>query len=401
MAIFKYKAVNPHGRMMRGRLVAVNVSELETRLGNMELDLITCREITAGAGLIGGRRVTRQDLINFCFHMEQMLRAGVPILQALGDLRDSMDNQRLREITVALIASIEGGKTLSEALGEFPRVFNPVFVNLIRAGEHSGRLGDVLASLGESLKWQDELIAHTRKLAMYPAFVGVVVIAVVFFLMIYLVPQLVGFINNMGGELPLHTRMLIGLSGVFVHHWHVILLVPVVTVLVVRHLARSSAAVSYRLDDLKLRLFVVGPILRKIILSRFASYFSLLYASGVPVLSCLKISEEIAGNRVVAAALRKVAQHAAEGKTLSESIESVSLFPPLLMRMLKVGESTGRLEASLANVSYFYNRDVRESIERLQAVIEPVMTVVLGLILGWVMLSVLGPVYDMISKIRA
>jgi type IV pilus assembly protein PilC len=367
----------------------------------MGLDLITCREITSGAGYIGGRRVTRQDLINFCFHMEQMLRAGVPILQALGDLRDSMDNQRLREITVALIASIEGGKTLSEALGEFPRVFNPVFVNLIRAGEHSGRLGDVLASLGESLKWQDELIAHTRKLAMYPAFVGVVVIAVVFFLMIYLVPQLVGFINNMGGELPLHTRMLIGLSGVFVHHWHVILLVPVVTVLVVRHLARSSAAVSYRLDDLKLRLFVVGPILRKIILSRFASYFSLLYASGVPVLSCLKISEEIAGNRVVAAALRKVAQHAAEGKTLSESIESVSLFPPLLMRMLKVGESTGRLEASLANVSYFYNRDVRESIERLQAVIEPVMTVVLGLILGWVMLSVLGPVYDMISKIRA
>jgi type IV pilus assembly protein PilC len=401
MAIFKYKAVNPRGRMIRGRLVAVNVSELETRLGNMGLDLITCREITSGAGYIGGRRVTRQDLINFCFHMEQMLRAGVPILQALGDLRDSMDNQRLREITVALIASIEGGKTLSEALEEFPRVFNTVFVNLIRAGEHSGRLGDVLANLGESLKWQDELIAHTRKLAMYPLFVGVVVIAVVFFLMIYLVPQLVGFISNMGGELPLHTRMLIGLSGIFVQYWPVILLAPAAVALAVRHLARSSAAVGFRLDDLKLRLFVVGPILRKIILSRFASYFSLLYSSGVPVLSCLNISEEIAGNRVVAGALRQVARHAAEGKTLSESIERVSLFPPLLMRMLKVGESTGRLDAALANVSYFYNRDVRESIERLQAVIEPVMTVVLGLILGWVMLSVLGPVYDMISKIRA
>jgi type IV pilus assembly protein PilC len=400
MAIFKYKAMNGRGKTIQGRLVAVNVNELETRLGHMELDLISCREITTGSAHLGGRRVTRQDLINFCFHMEQLLHAGVPILEALSDLRDSMDNLRLREMTVAMIAAIEGGKTLSEAMEEFPRVFNPVFINLIRAGEHSGRLGDVLANLAESLKWQDELIAHTKKLAMYPAFVGVVVTAVVFFLMIYLVPQLVGFIRNMGGEIPLHTRALIAVSGLFVHYWHVILLAPVAGFLLVRHLARVNPRIRYRLDDLKLRLFVVGPILRKIILSRFASYFSLLYSSGVPVLTCMKISEEIVGNRVVAAAVRKVTQLAAEGRTLSESIESAGLFPPLLMRMLKVGESTGRLDAALANVSYFYNRDVKESIERLQTIIEPVMTVIMGLILGWVMLSVLGPVYDMISKIR-
>jgi type IV pilus assembly protein PilC len=400
MAIFKYKAMNGRGRTIQGRLVAVNVNELETRLGHMELDLISCREITTGSAHLGGRRVTRQDLINFCFHMEQLLRAGVPILEALSDLRDSMDNLRLREMTVAMIAAIEGGKTLSEAMAEFPRVFNTVFISLIRAGEHSGRLGDVLANLAESLKWQDELIAHTKKLAMYPAFVGVVVTGVVFFLMIYLVPQLVGFIRNMGGEIPLHTRALIAVSGLFVHYWHVILLVPVAAVLLVRHLAKVNPRVRYRVDDVKLRLFVVGPILRKIILSRFASYFSLLYSSGVPVLTCMKISEEIVGNRVVAAAVHKVTQLAAEGRTLSESIESAGLFPPLLMRMLKVGESTGRLDAALANVSYFYNRDVKESIERLQAIIEPVMTVIMGLILGWVMLSVLGPVYDMISKIR-
>ncbi|MCC6206789.1 MAG: type II secretion system F family protein [Gammaproteobacteria bacterium] len=400
MAIFRYRAMNGRGRVVQGRLVAVNASELETRLGNMELDLITCREVTASAGYFGGRRVTRQDLINFCFHMEQLLRAGVPILEALSDLRDSMDNLRLREMIVALIASIEGGKNLSGALAEFPRVFNPVFISLIRAGESSGRLSDVLANLAESLKWQDELIAHTRKLAMYPAFVGVVVIAVVFFLMIYLVPQLVGFIRNLGGELPMNTRALLWVSGIFVNYWHVILLAPVAIFIGVRYLARVSSAVSYWLDGAKLRLFVVGPILRKIILSRFASYFSLLYSSGVPILECLRISEEIVGNQVVSAALRKVTQFAAEGRTLSESIESAALFPPLLMRMLKVGEGTGRLDVALNNVSYFYNRDVRESIERLQTIIEPVMTVVLGLILGWVMMSVLGPVYDMISKIR-
>lgn len=401
MAIFKYKAMNPRGRLIQGRLVAVNVSELEARLGHMELDLVTCREITTGGGYAGGRRITRQDLINFCFHMEQLQRSGVPILEALADLRDSTENLRLREMAVAMIAAIEGGKTLSMALEEFPRVFDSVFVNLVRAGEHSGRLSDIFANLVEALKWRDELIAHTKKLIMYPAFVGSVVLAVVFFLMIYLVPQLVGFISNMGGEVPLHTRLLIGVSDIFVHYWHVILLAPVAAVLLVGHAARVSPAVRYRLDDVKLRLPVVGPILRKIILSRFASSFSLLYSSGVPVLECLRISEDIAGNRVVSDALSKVAKLAGEGKTLSESIESVSLFPPLLMRMLKVGESTGRLDAALANVSYFYNRDVKESIERLQAIIEPVMTVVLGLILGWVMLSVLGPVYDMISKIRA
>lgn len=401
MAIFKYKAIDLNGKVHQGRIDAVNEPDLETRLGNMNMELITFQEVTRKGSYVTGRKVTRQDLITFCFHMEQLTRAGVPIIESLIDLRDSIDNSHFREILSDMVASIEGGKTFSESMAKFPRVFDQIFVSLVAAGEQSGELSTVLQNMTESLKYQDELIAQTKKLIMYPAFVGTVVLGVVFFLMIYLVPQMVSFIQSMGEELPLHTLMLIAVSDFFVHYWYVVLLVPVLLFLLLRVLARTNAKVRYRIDGLKLKLWMVGPILRKIILGRFATYFALLYSSGVTVLESLEISERIAGNAVIARALAQVRQSTSEGQNLSASIEQAGLFPPLVLRMLRVGESTGRLDTALLNVSYFYNREVKESIDKLQALIEPMMTVVLGLILGWVMMSVLGPIYDIIGRIKA
>jgi type IV pilus assembly protein PilC len=401
MAIFKYKAIDLNGKTHQGRIDAVNEPDLETRLGNMNMELITFQEVTRKTSYLSGRKVTRQDLITFCFHMEQLNRAGVPIIESLIDLRDSIDNPFFREILSDMVASIEGGKTFSESLEKFPRVFDEIFVSLVAAGEHSGELSTVLKNMTESLKFQDELIAQSKKLIMYPAFVGTVVLGVIFFLMIYLVPQMVSFIQSMGEALPLHTRMLIAVSDFFVHYWYVILVLPVLLFFLLRMLARTNARVRYRIDGLKLKLWMLGPILRKIILGRFATYFALLYASGVTVLESIEISERIAGNAVIARALQQVRQSTSEGQTLSTSIEAVGLFPPLVLRMLRVGESTGRLDTALLNVSYFYNREVKESIDKLQALIEPIMTVILGLILGWVMMSVLGPIYDIIGKIKA
>lgn len=401
MAIFKYKAIDLNGKTHQGRIDAVNEPDLETRLGNMNMELITFQEVTRKTSYLSGRKVTRQDLITFCFHMEQLSRAGVPIIESLIDLRDSIDNSYFREILSDMVASIEGGKTFSESLEKFPRVFDEIFVSLVAAGEHSGELSTVLKNMTESLKFQDELIAQSKKLIMYPAFVGTVVLGVIFFLMIYLVPQMVSFIQSMGEALPLHARMLIAVSDFFVHYWYVILVLPVVIFFLLRMLARTNAKVRYRIDGLKLKLWMLGPILRKIILGRFATYFALLYSSGVTVLESVEISERIAGNAVIAKALQQVRQSTSEGQTLSNSIEAVGLFPPLVLRMLRVGESTGRLDTALLNVSYFYNREVKESIDKLQALIEPIMTVVLGLILGWVMMSVLGPIYDIIGKIKA
>ena len=401
MAIFKYKGIDATGKITQGRIDAANTASLETRLEKMGLELITCKEVSAGGGYISGRKVTRRDLITFCIHMEQITRVGIPIIEGLTDLRDSLDNPRFREVISAIIVSIDGGKTFSEALEEFPRIFDEIFVNLIRVGEHSGQLSQVLKRMTESLKWQDELAAQTKKIILYPAFVGFMVMAVIFFLMLYLVPQMVSFIQNMGEELPLHTKILILVSDTFSHYWYLFLAGPVIAITLLKYLAHTKPAVRYTVDKLKLKLWLVGPVLNKIILARFSSYFALLYASGVSVLSSIRISEDIAGNTVVAAALREAGKQIADGKNVSESFEVAGLFPPLVLRMLKVGESTGALDEALMNVSYFYNRDVKESIEKLQSMIEPIMTVILGVVLGWVMLSVLGPVYDIISRIQA
>jgi type IV pilus assembly protein PilC len=218
--------------------------------------------------------------------------------------------------------------------------------------------------------------------------------------MIYLVPQLTAFIRNMGNELPAHTQALIFVSGMFIRWWHVILAAPVAGWLLLRWRLRRSDAARRRWDAFVLRLWLLGPVLHKIILARFATYFALMYAAGIPVLECLRLSEGIAGNRAIAEGFKRAAQQIAEGASVAAAFQNTGIFPPLVVRMLKVGETTGALDRALRNVSYFYDREVRELTDRAQSMMEPAMTVILGLLLGWIMLSVLGPVYDTIGNIR-
>ncbi|HSD41990.1 MAG TPA: type II secretion system F family protein [Burkholderiales bacterium] len=398
MANFNYKAIDPKGKAILGQIDALNIVDLELRLKRMGLDLVVGGPTKRAGGL--GRAIKRPDLINFCFHLEQLTGSGVPLVEGLTDLRDSVDNPRFREVISGLIENIQGGQNLSGALATYPEVFKPVFRSLIKAGEDTGRLPEVLKSITENLKWEDELAAQTKKLVMYPAFVGTVVIGVTIFLMVYLVPQMVSLIKNMGQTLPLHTRVLIFVSDVFVHYWWAILALPVIVFFGVKFAAQSNPALRRRLDALKLRLPFVGPILRKIILSRFASIFALMYSSGITILDAIRNAEDSAGNVVIREGLETAGQQIAEGKTVTVAFQEVGLFPPLVVRMLRVGESTGALDTALLNVSYFYNREVREEIGRIQVLIEPALTVVMGVLLGWVMLSVLGPIYDTITKIK-
>ena len=399
MALYTYKAIDTRGKSVMGRVEAVNLFDLEQRLSRMELDLVSGAPSSTGSRFLGGR-VTRQELINFCFHLEQLASAGVPVIEGLADLRESVENPRFREVVSGVVEAIEGGKNLSAALGEFPEVFSKVFVSLIRSGEQTGKLADVLKSLTETLKWEDELAAQTKKLMLYPAFVGSIVLMVTFFLMIYLVPQMTGFIRNMGQDVPLQTLILIAVSNFFVNYWWAIVLAPFAAWAGLKFAMARNPAVAYALDYYKLRLPLIGPILRKIILSRFASSFAMMYGSGITVLDAIRSCEEIVGNRPIEQALKTAGQQIAEGKNLTAAFQDLNIFPPLVIRMLRIGENTGALDTSLLNVAYFYNREVRESIGKVQAMIEPAMTIVLGLLLGWVMLSVLGPVYDAISKMK-
>ena len=400
MPQFTYKAIDANGKSMMGQIEAVNFVDLEMRLQRMGLDLVSGGPTKRTSNPFRAGAIKRPDLINFCFHLEQLTSAGVPLVEALADLRDSVENVRFRETLAGVLESIGGGRNLSQALADYPDVFGTVFTSLIKAGEDTGKLPEVLKELAETLKWEDELAAQTKKLIMYPAFVGSIVLLVTLFLMIYLVPQMVGFIKNMGQTIPLQTRILIEVSAFFVGYWWAVISVPVMTVIGVKMAAKANPKVQYQVDRMKLALPMLGPIFRKIILSRFASTFALMYASGITVLDAVRSSEETAGNMVIKDALHLAGQQIADGKNVTSAFQDVGMFPPLVIRMLRIGESTGALDRALLNVSYFYNREVREAIGKVQVMIEPAMTVILGAILGWVMLSVLGPIYDVISKIK-
>ena len=383
-----------------GQIDALNEVDLEIRLERMGLDLITFRTAAKSTSLFNRNKVSNQDLVMFCFQIEQLTSAGVPLLECLTDLRESSNNLYFQKVLGAVSAEVEGGKMLSQALAEHPNVFSEVFVSLVHAGEQTGQLPAVFNNLFETIRWQDELMSQTKKLLAYPAFVAVVVFGAVAFLMSYLVPQMASFLRNMGQDLPLNTKFLIALSNAFVSYWWLIIGVPILVAMGLASIIKTNPIARYRFDTIKLNMPITGPILHKIIMARFARYFALMYQTGIPILDAIKICEKIVGNRVVADALTRAHAQISAGDSMSESFRNAGLFPQLVVRMIKVGESTGALDKSLLNISYFYDRDVNDSMQKMLKMIEPALTVLLGFILGFIMYSVLGPVYDSFSKLK-
>ena len=401
MPAFQYKAVDKTGRPARGALDAVNEVDLELRLRRMGLDLITFKEIEQSAGGFGGGvNITRRDLISFCFDMEQLTRSGIPLLDGVRDLRDSIENPRFREVLTTLIEDMEGGRILSQAMAAHPYVFDNVFISLIRAGEQAGQLTKVFENLGNTLKWQDELASQTKRLLMYPAMVLVVVTGVMIFMLTFLVPQVTTLLKTMGIALPLQTRLLIFASDVVINYWALVFGIPLAVGIALTLMIKQSPKAQYLWDYTKLRIPVIGPILQKIILSRFANFFALMYQSGITVLEAIKTSEDIVDNRVIADGLMRAGQQINAGDSLTDTFQNLGMFPPLVIRMMRVGEATGALDTALLNITYFYNRDVKEAVDKALAMLGPMLTMVLGGMLAFIMWAVLGPVYDILGKIK-
>ncbi len=398
--MYRYKAIDSSGKIRNDNIEADNLLDLEQRLSGMGMDLINYTEYKPGLFTFKAKGISRLELINFTFQMEQLTRAGVSILDGLADLRDSVGEGRLKEVLSGLIDEIQGGKTFSGALQEFPEIFDTVYITLIRVGEESGRMSEVLHDMAETLKWHDELISHTKKIMIYPTIVTVVIIGVVSFLMIVLVPELIPFIEDIGGEIPIHTRALIATSNFLGNYWYLVFGIPIATFFILREMARRKPEVRMIIDRLKLRLYIFGPLLLKTDLARFSNYLAMMYASGLTVLESLKISELLVKNAVISKSITDIREQIADGRQISESFASVDIYPALVIRMLKVGENTGALDESLLNISYFYNREVKESIDKMEAAITPVLTVILGGIMLWIMSAVLGPIYDTLSTIQ-
>jgi len=399
MALYSYRAVDEQGKPHKGLQDAANPVDLELRLKRGGLDLIAAKLDTGSNGL-GRTKIKRAELITFFFNLEQLSRAKVPLLESLADLRDSMNDHRFREIIANLVEAIEGGKKLSEAMAQHPDAFDKIFVSLVRSGEASGSLPKVFEHITDSLKWQDEMASHTKNMMIYPSFVGFVIIVVFIFLMTYVVPELSRFIKSLGQELPIYTRALLTTSSFLTTYWYVFLTLVIFSPVAVKLILNSSSDMRLKFDQLKLDFWITGPILRKIILARFANTFAMMYESGISILDCISNSRDVVSNLAIAKSLDDVAHEIESGRNLTQSFQQTGMFPPLVIRMLKVGEATGSLDKALLNVSYFYDRDIKNSIRKVQVMIEPAMTIVLGALLLWVMLSVLFPIYDLFGKVN-
>ncbi|TAE82393.1 MAG: type II secretion system F family protein [Alphaproteobacteria bacterium] len=395
---FTYRAMNDAGRTVKGEMTAENELDLEAKLKTLGMDIVDYREVKPRkAGMFS--KVKMKDMIIFCMHMEQLDRAGVPLHEAMEDARDATDSLKLQNVLTSVYEDIKAGKVFSKALSEHPTVFNEIFIGLIAAGEKTGNLQESFLNLCEHMKWVAELRRKVRKAIAYPIVLGVVLTAVITVLMLFVVPQLIKFITSQGFDIPIHTRALIVTSEFFGAYWYIVLPAPIVLMSILFACYRASEAFAYRVDAMMLRAPLIGQVVRKINMARFTHFFAVMFSSGIDILDSLLAGRDVIKNRVLRESVELVHRSVMDGNRLTESIRMSNQFPNLVVRMFRIGEESGNLSESLENINYFYKREVDDAVERLVGMIQPIMTVVMGGIIFWVIAAVFGPLYDSFSNI--
>ncbi|MBA3581434.1 MAG: type II secretion system F family protein [Gammaproteobacteria bacterium] len=401
MTRFVYKAMDADGLRVQGEIEAANESDVELRVKQMGFDLIRAKPVSRSLLTFGKRKIGQRDIINFIYHQQQLINAKVPIVEALQDLRESIEHPYLKDVTTDLIEAIRSGKTFSEALSQHPDVFDVVMVNMVRVGEASGRLAEVMKEIHGMLEWQDELIAQSKRMLIYPLFVLIAVLCGILLIMTYLVPQLIPFMKMSGQVMPWHTLLLISVSKWTVKYWWLIFTIVGLAIALYPWCLKRYPAFRYKIDEWKLRAPILGNVLYKIKLARFCHYFALTYKSGINLIDAMRLIRPVLANVVLEEALLRAQEKIAEGKRLSDAFAHTGVFPNMVVRMLRIGESAGSLDESLDNVSHYYNREVQDAIGRVQPLLMPLITVLLASIILWVLLSMLSPIMDAVISISA
>lgn len=403
MPLFQYSGVNQTGKVIRGKMDARNLADLEKRVGRLGLSLISGTAAGGKFASVGSnlfqKKVTNDELAQFCFYVEQMVGGGVPLLEGLSDVRDSVANPALRNTIGVIIQDIEQGTTLSQAMRQHPKVFDEVFTSLVEAGEFSGELDSVLRNIGGNIRWHDEIVKKTKKAIRYPIGALIVLLGATYFLMVLVVPKLTRLLESLGQELPVYTIALIATSNFVETQWLNMVIGFVVVFVVIKVLLKIIPGVDYFWDKLKIRIPGIGPVFEKLLLSRFSNIFGMLYGSGVSVIDALKISRGALGNKFVSRGMDDIIQNITEGKSISEAFRESGLFPPLVLRMLKLGETTGGVDKAMQQIKAYYDRDASEAIDAAQGLIQPLMLLLLAGILVWVILAVYGPLYDLVGSV--
>jgi type IV pilus assembly protein PilC len=400
MENYHYTGINKFGKRVNGVLPAGNEQELELKLVRSHISLLTFKKQSRSFSFSTKPKVTRKDIIGMTFQLEQLLKAGVPLMEILDDLKDSFESDAVKEMLANVYESMEGGNTFSESLKNYQKEFGEVYISLVAVGERTGKLEEILVDLANMLKWEDELISKAKKVMIYPAIVATVVIAVVILMMVFVVPELLGFITSMGGELGFATVALIATSS-FVQNYIVeIFVVPIVVIFIYKWWRKQSPGFKIKTDEMTLNVWIIGPVLYKLKLARIANSLAVMYGAGVSFPDSLRMASIIAGNKYLEGNINRAVRMIEEGKPIHVAFEDAQVFPSMAVRMVKVGEISGGMDNALKNVSYFYDREAKELIDKIEPAIEPILTVIMGFVVGWVMIAVLGPIYDTIAQVQ-
>jgi type IV pilus assembly protein PilC len=379
-------------------MAAANDVDLFNRLQEAGIELVQCAPLQKKKGKLAGialaSSVKIRDLIQIFLHLEQMQGAGVPLLDALADIRDTTEQTRLRDVMAEIHRDVMEGSSLSEAMGRHPKIFNDLYTALVGSGEETGNMTAAYRQLIKYLKWVDQMQAKVRKATRYPMILVVVIIATIVIMMSYVVPQIIGFIRNLDQELPVYTTALMATSDFFVEYWWLVLSAPVALFLLIKILRQMSDSIAYRLDLMMLGAPVMGPLVRKINIARFAQTFGALFASGIDILKCLESARSTVTNLAIEEALETSQELVKAGSPLSEAFNASGEFPSLVIRMLRIGEESGNLTVVLDQVSEFYTNDVDEAVQGLITLIEPLLTAILGCMILWIAVAVFGPIYS-------
>lgn len=398
MNSYRYTAIDSFGKLQRGTLQAASEESLTATLQKQGLELLTVK--TGQSKVWFQPRINTQLLILFCVQLEQLLQAGVPLLQALEELAGQCEHRKMAEALRALHHDLEAGKLLSQAMQAQPQVFPALVSHLVAAGELTGQLPEIFGHLAHTLQWQADLLAQTRRGLTYPALLcGMVCIAAAVMLT-FLVPQMVGFLQSLGQELPWSTRMLLGLSDGVVAYGATCMLLLTLLMLGLRLAIKRSLVYALYWDLFLLRLPVIGRLLHQLVLTRLCRFLGLMYQTGIPLLQALEWCQPLLHNRVMAQALSEVHHRVQAGEGLAAGFSATGKFPSLLVRMIRIGETTGALDRMLSQQAAFYDKEVQAQMQSLLRLLEPLLTMVLGLMLLFLMAAVMLPVYDSFSNLR-
>jgi type IV pilus assembly protein PilC len=399
MKKYKYRALDEDGTQVRGKLSAINEVDLYQQLKSFKMELVDAKEQRQKFTLPFFNRVKAREMIQAFVHLEQLQRSGVPLLDSLADIRDSTDSPILRDVMAEIYRDVSEGAFLSQAMLKHPKYFDNVVVSMTASAEQTGNLADAFTQLIGFMKWSELMRKRTIKALTYPTFTLFIFLIVLGILMMYTVPQIIGFLKDMKQELPFMTTSLIATSDWLQSYGYWLPIGFIGTMIFVKTMNKSSPTFRYNYDMMVLKIPVIGEVARKINLSRFSRTFGSLFKSGLEILKCIDTATQTVGNTYMNSALIRARRQISEGASISAALNNTGEFPSLVIRMVKIGEESGNLTHVLDQVAEFYDADVDEAITKMIGMIQPTMTIILGVIIMWIAAGVFGPIYGILGKL--